>query len=120
MFKARFKEVLALQSYSKHYFARDVNNLSWIRDKTKVRNIYVPIGNFAVAEVVFRFNGLYGIWIFYEEIDKIPEEWFFNDWLCFLEDIRDIGYNGGYIGRDRFLLSAGKYLGLFDSFLIKC
>lgn len=129
MFVNRFKKVCIqrLDEYSPGpFFISGVDCLSWDREIKRKNNIYdensmyVEIGKFAVAEIIFRENDLYGVWIYYEEVGKIPDQWFYKDWLYFIEALRDIGYGGDYINRDKFLVPVGRFLGLFDTFFIKC
>lgn len=65
--------------------------------------IYVTIGEHCFAKILFGISGsIKGFSVFYDPNMTIPDEWFYKDWLYFFEELYNIGYKGGYIGRDKF------------------
>jgi len=76
--------------------------------------VYVAIGEYGAARVtlgvsksVVRFD------VYYDTEISIPDEWFYKEWLYFLEGLRDIGYKKGDCIKDKFSNPKNKKIFLF-------
>jgi len=88
------------------------NNLDILN--LRVDNVYVPIGECAVADIMLshhkdRDSYIYGINIYHERGDLIPEEWFCKNWLYFVTEVMEKGYIT-YCGKDIFFKSKEQYV----------